>query len=884
MNGVSIAKPLLQRSEFKLWLSLGKSPSEAEIIFAPISNVGRMPGRTTSGLLLEHIFDAIGERYLPKHEELDDGFLIHEISERNTIAYVVTVDGYGSEKTIYLLQNNLRSALNHVWSHKRESTIWLPLMGTGVGALPLEKSLGITLDVIYESTFGADNFSANIYIDIPANIQESQVMSLSASAHERVSKHWSRAETDELSSSLPISASRERVSEMVLSPRARPKSDILSELLTSLFGYEELRRFVYYTFGKTIYHSLPGPSSSLSELVFSVVQQIENHGLLDGQFFASLEKMRTGQSSHIRAVAHQILGESNRPLHYRPNYPDQRTQHLSTRLEQAYRRRNALQRNGADAAKVLREIIGLKRELREGGRLKEGDQLDNGRYLLIEQIGYGGFAVVWKAFDQSVNELIAIKVLHTNVAGDELRRDRFFRGARIMARLMSDAVVRILDPYGEDGGYYYFTMELINGGNLHDAIVNGVISPTQAQPMITILSHTLSNAHRQGIFHRDIKPQNILLVSAEKPKLTDFDLVAAPDTTGGTHTGALGTFLYSAPEMLDRPQDADARADVYSIAMTALFILHGKALPYTVLRGNIEKFIDSFSIDKDFATVLKKATDVSPENRFSDAEELHLALVGSAGVKSTRRHIELVEIPSGQFELGSSPIDEMTLDRETPSHIVKIGRFMCSQYAVTRHIWLVVMGRPPLRGWWPKGSADERPVTNVNWFEAVEFCNRLSIRDGLEPCYEIQVEQVRWELNSGYRLLTEAEWEYACRAGTRDRWWFGNDEGQLKQYAWYANNSESVLHPVGKKPANPWGLHDMHGNVWEWCWDWFTRYEQSSQKRDGTPQSISGGLGRVLRGGSFNSSAQELRSSSRVRTQPELSIRNYGFRCARDAR
>ena len=152
---------------------------------------------------------------------------------------------------------------------------------------------------------------------------------------------------------------------------------------------------------------------------------------------------------------------------------------------------------------------------------------------------------------------------------------------------------------------------------------------------------------------------------------------------------------------------------------------------------------------------------------------------------------------------------------------------------------------------------------------------------------------------TGYRLPTEAEWEYACRAGTQTRWSFGNDHRQLGEYAWYGENSDNEPQPVGRKKPNPWGLYDMHGNVCEWCWDWYGPYPQTPA-RSAMPDpvgpakpaivavfdqqgSVVKGTARLLRGGSFDGRARFLRSASRLRFWPDDWYSGIGFRCVRAA-
>lgn len=311
-----------------------------------------------------------------------------------------------------------------------------------------------------------------------------------------------------------------------------------------------------------------------------------------------------------------------------PHYPDEETRLLSTQLEQARERRKLLLAAGATTEQVDREILTLRRHLREGGRLRAGDSLGNGRFLLIESIGQGGFANIWKAHDRELRRTVAIKVLHTNLAGDVERRERFFRGARRMAELQHPAVVRVIEQHGEDGGYHYFVMEYVSGGNLRQAVLDKRVKPDQIIRIVLRMGEALAAAHARGIIHRDIKPANILLEDPETPLLTDFDLVAAADTTGGTRTGAMGTFVYAAPECLERPQDADPRADVYSLGMTVIFGLHGADLPLQILRDP-ERFIKQLHCPSPLKSVLSRAISLEPGDRYRDADEFTTALQGA---------------------------------------------------------------------------------------------------------------------------------------------------------------------------------------------------------------------------------------------------------------
>jgi formylglycine-generating enzyme required for sulfatase activity len=213
----------------------------------------------------------------------------------------------------------------------------------------------------------------------------------------------------------------------------------------------------------------------------------------------------------------------------------------------------------------------------------------------------------------------------------------------------------------------------------------------------------------------------------------------------------------------------------------------------------------------------------------------------------------LVPISAGEFTMGS-PQTEEGRGRDETQHPVKITKpFYLSAYEVTQAQYQKVMDDNPSSS---KGAT--KPVENVSWDNAVEFCRKLSKVEGVE-----------------YRLPTEAEWEYACRAGATTAYSFGNDVSELGKYAWHSSNS---THPVGELKPNAWGLFDMHGNVWEWCYDWRDDYDLKVLVDPTGPVS---GLYRVARGGSFLYPPRDVRAAYRNNTQPYNHYYDGGFRLAR---
>ena len=236
---------------------------------------------------------------------------------------------------------------------------------------------------------------------------------------------------------------------------------------------------------------------------------------------------------------------------------------------------------------------------------------------------------------------------------------------------------------------------------------------------------------------------------------------------------------------------------------------------------------------------------------------------------------EMVLIPAGRFTMG----DEKEIDAKP--HEVVISSFYMDKYLVTQEQYKEVMGENPSR--W---KGDKNPVEQVRWSDAVKYCNARSLKEGLQPCYDLQTWKCNFEAN-GYRLPTEAEWEYACRAGSKTAYFFGNDSSKLSDYAWLDENSAGKPHPVGQKKPNPWGLYDMHGNVWEWCNDFYQvdYYQQSPVENPRGPKE---GETKVVRGGAWKFSADSCRSGYRYNEDPGYSdvcfgYDIYGFRCVRNA-
>lgn len=547
--------------------------------------------------------------------------------------------------------------------------------------------------------------------------------------------------------------------------------------------------------------------------------------------------------------------------------------------------------------------------MRKQKQLSVGDALGNGRYVLVERLGEGALATVWRARDERDGADVAIKALDGQVAKDARRREAFFRSVRVMASLSHPGIVKVLEAEGHERDCDYFVMELMRGGTLRDAVAGGRLKDAGIVPVIVKVADALGAAHAKRHVHRDVKPTNILLDEHGDPKLVDFDVADGP------RTGAPKPPVYAAPEAILTPEDAGPAADIYSLAITAAFCFLGRD-PSPREMKDPEKMIRGLDCSPEVRAALYRATARSARDRLVDLKKLceimqapdatvppelppgavswtvnaHLSV--EQGEDRFGRHAsfrvgDVVHrmrwVPPGTFLMGSPAAEAGRSRAEGPQHPVEIARgFWLGETPCTQALWQAVMGDNP-----SQFVSPERPVERVSWDDCQAFFAKLN---AMVP-------------GLGARLPTEAEWEYACRGGTTGATWVGeldvrgvNNIPTLDPIALYPGNSgdgfelgdgwdssgwraKQVPHtragtrPVRGKAPNPYGLHDMLGNVDEWCADWFDRYPGGA--------TIDGpGLFRVLRGGSWAGIALQVRAASRSGYFPGHNQDTIGFRLA----
>jgi len=255
--------------------------------------------------------------------------------------------------------------------------------------------------------------------------------------------------------------------------------------------------------------------------------------------------------------------------------------------------------------------------------------------------------------------------------------------------------------------------------------------------------------------------------------------------------------------------------------------------------------------------------------------------------------IEMLQIPAGTFNMGQADIADAS-----PVRNVTLSAFRMSRFQVTQELFEAVTGTNPSHFHGGPGREPatgeiqgRRPVEMVTWFDAVEFCNLLSEREGFTPVYTITgrtpatgypitaaTVTVNWSAN-GFRLPTEAEWEYACRAGSTTQWSFGDTDTNIDNYAWFSGNAGSITRQVGLKLPNAFGLYDKHGNVWEKCWDWHAIYVDAPPNEN--PIGPVSGTLRILRGGNWGAPAGDTRSALRFDVGSGSRNNGIGFRLVR---
>ncbi|MBI2389734.1 MAG: SUMF1/EgtB/PvdO family nonheme iron enzyme [Deltaproteobacteria bacterium] len=513
-------------------------------------------------------------------------------------------------------------------------------------------------------------------------------------------------------------------------------------------------------------------------------------------------------------------------------------------------------------------------------------------YRVEEVIGEGGMGVVYKAWDEVRSRAVALKCLHSNLAGDAGIRRRFVREARVMRAFSHPNVVAIHDLVEQDY-LLAIVMEYVSGPTLarHLERWRGRMPLDEIGAVFRGVLEALDEAHRHGVVHRDIKPENILLEDRGgtlHPKVVDFGIAKVLEGTTYTMSGALlGTCRYMSPEQVRTPQLADFRSDIYSLGVTLYQLCTGK-VPFddgnhfavmmahvnekprrpSELRADMPPALEALVLDalaKDprdrpqtcrvFLERFDAAlSSVAPPSRMVSSIPLAPSLRESDGS-------EMLLVPAGPFAMGAARrsvfLDAFYLDRTPVTNaqfkaFLEVTRYQAADAGKARFLahWR--------HGQFPRGQHDH-PVVNVSWHDAQAYA--------------------AW---AGKRLPSEAEWEKAAR-GTDGR---NYPWGRAAPTASHANfgKARGGTTRVGAYPggASPYGALDLAGNVWEWCDD----ADDPAFYDDGPPNNPRNVAAkstalRVMRGGSWMYGARSLRTFARTSFEPHYRFAGGGFRCAR---
>jgi hypothetical protein len=401
--------------------------------------------------------------------------------------------------------------------------------------------------------------------------------------------------------------------------------------------------------------------------------------------------------------------------------------------------------------------------------------------------------------------------------------------------------------YTVSGSHEYYTAEslefTLHRGETHRAELkaeeNFAILTVNTTPGATVF---LNNQKLSSLKDLRLSPQTARL-RAEKPKCETVETTRI--------------LRRSSRETVDLILDEQVGTIAISVdPLTALIDLKGDAGEHFTSTGT--KIFEDIPVGSYELEVSLKGYKTDKRNlRLSPAETMRerIALKVGGGGDGPIPGMVFVEIPTGSFQMGSNDGD----NDEKPIHTVHLSSFQMMTTEVTQAMWKEIMGSNP-SNW----KGDNLPVEKVSWYECQDFIKKLNHRDP----------------DNTYRLPTEAEWEYTCHAGTTTRFYSGKNDSDLDRVGWSSSNSGSKTHPVGQKQPNAWGLYDMHGNVWEWCEDWY-HSDYIGAPNNGTAWTSPPGSSRVFRGGSWFNNPGGCRGSNRSRSNPIDHGDNYGFRLVR---
>ena len=505
--------------------------------------------------------------------------------------------------------------------------------------------------------------------------------------------------------------------------------------------------------------------------------------------------------------------------------------------------------------------------------VRSGDNMLGRLYEVGDQIGASVMGAVYEAVERKRRIPVAINVVPRILAGNKHVVSELRAEATKWVQLDHPNISRVQHFYAE-GDLKFFVMEYVPGKTLEELLnarEERRLPVEELLPIARQVADALDHAHgnRPPVFHQSLSPARIMVMADGTVKLLDFTVARYIQQAMAMLAGyeAPGALTHISPEQFCG-RTFTAASDIYSLASTLYECLSGHppfhqgSTSYQLLNASPAGLPD---VPERVNTAIMEGLAKTPENRPKSATQMVSMLeepapVGveegtpeaeaEAEIEVAVKPIGTVYIPPGEFLMGSPEDEYGRFDNETRHRVSLTRPFRMSTTPVTQAQWTSVMGENPS---YIKG--DDLPVVRVTWLDAVGFCEKLSEKAGKK-----------------YRLPTEAEWEYACRAGSPDPF---SRRGRYPGMFWYRDNSDGDVQPVGGKLPNTWDLYDMHGNVWEWCADWYGEYPIGPVV---DPTGPPNGEKRVMRGGSRRSSPLICRSAFRGCESPDRRFRGVGFR------
>ncbi|MTJ08901.1 bifunctional serine/threonine-protein kinase/formylglycine-generating enzyme family protein [Anabaena sp. UHCC 0204] len=564
-----------------------------------------------------------------------------------------------------------------------------------------------------------------------------------------------------------------------------------------------------------------------------------------------------------------------------------------------------------------------------------GQKLKRGQYEIIDTLGQGGFGITYLAEDHKRKKQVAIKSLNvvflqqryrdkygnTEGFGEFLaeEQDKFNTEAMVLATFDHPHIVKVYPELFQENGLSCMVMEYVKGKNLEQCLyANGVFSESAGLEIIKGIGEALSYIHSRNYLHRDIKPANILLREADnKAILIDFGLAREVNFAELMSLTNAKTPVFAPPEQFENRSNFTPALDIYALAATLYVIIAVHEPPFIPLPSpylNAKIMLDmkmaieppqqyNSAISQKVNDAILKGMELDYRNRPQSiaawfqflgiqSQNNHLKTFtfevvttnAKGSIINRRNHsanyfvedlgngvkLEMVEIPAGTFYMGSPENEAKRRDNESPQHEVTVPSFFIGKYPLTQAQYQAIIGSNPayFKGNGSTPLTNHRPVEQVSWNDAVAFCQKLSQNTG-----------------KNYKLPSEAQWEYACRAGTTTPFYFGesitpdlvNYNGDYAYAAAPKGKYRKQTTDVGTFPPNAFGLYDMHGNVWEWCEDdWQENYINAPI--NGIALTRLGNNPRLLRGGSWNSIASYCRAADRYRDARGIRYDFLGFR------